>query len=127
MLSYGIAFVLVLVIAGAAWRTRQKFRKGGGCCGGREEMVARTAVTDRNKRHYPYAAVLTIGGMTCENCARRVENALNAMDGVWAAVRIDDHSAKVRGKGTLDELALRRAVRESGYVVTAYTEIHAEG
>ncbi|MBQ8953570.1 MAG: heavy-metal-associated domain-containing protein, partial [Clostridia bacterium] len=61
-------------------------------------------------------------GMTCENCARRVENALNALEGVWATVRIDTHTARVRCKTEPDEAALRGAVTGAGYVVNGFTE-----
>ena len=56
--------------------------------------------------------------MTCENCARRVENALNGLDGVWAKVDIGIHRADVRTKTPPDENALLESVRQAGYVVT---------
>ena len=63
---------------------------------------------------------LRIGGMTCENCARKVENALNRLDGTWAIVSISGGSAKVLSKTPPDEAAIREAVRGAGYVVTDY-------
>ena len=61
--------------------------------------------------------------MTCENCARKVENALNLLDGTWAVVSISGGSAKVLSKTPLDEAALREAVRGAGYVVTGCRSI----
>ena len=61
---------------------------------------------------------MQIGGMTCENCARRVENALNSLDNVWAEVRISDHTAVVRLKQEPDVRELSRKVTEAGYAVT---------
>ena len=58
--------------------------------------------------------------MTCENCARKVENALNRLDGTWAIVSISGGSAKVLSKTPPDEAAIREAVRGAGYVVTDY-------
>ena len=69
---------------------------------------------------YPYEMDLQIGGMTCENCARRTENALNAMEGVWAHVSIEKHSANVLCKMEPDETKIREAVRQAGYIVSAY-------
>ncbi len=112
-----LAAVLSLLIFWAIRQIRRKAVKGGGCCGEREEAVKKTGAADRNKRHYPYACRLRIGGMTCDNCARRVENALNALPGTWASVTISDKQAVVRMKEKLSEKELRQAVSAAGYAV----------
>ena len=111
---------LLLLAARALRRTLIRSRKGGGCCGDHEAAEKKVTVSDRNKAHYPYAVSLQIGGMTCENCARKVENALNRLDGTWAIVSISGGSAKVLSKTPPDEAAIREAVRGAGYVVTDY-------
>ena len=60
---------------------------------------------------------LTIDGMTCSNCSRRVENALNSLDGVWAKVDLGERKADVRLKQAPDNDALRHAVQDVGYTV----------
>ena len=60
---------------------------------------------------------MTIDGMTCSNCVRRVENALNQLDGVWAQVDLSSRKAAVRMKQPLPEDTLRDAVRAAGYIV----------
>ena len=117
MINVLIGLILAAVIATAALRVRRRAKSGGGCCGDRPETLRKTAVKDHNRAHYPYEAELQIGGMTCENCARRVENALNSLDGVWATVRIDSHTAHLRLKAEPDMEQLREAVRQAGYVV----------
>ena len=62
---------------------------------------------------------LTIDGMTCGNCARRVENALNRLDGGWATVDLGAAQAKLLLKKQPEEAVLRQAVRDAGYAVTA--------
>ncbi len=59
---------------------------------------------------------LMIEGMMCRHCAARVEQALNALPGVCAAVDLPGQCAVVRGEA--DEDALRRAVESAGYRVT---------
>ena len=122
-----LIIILILIIAWAVWRTVLRSRKGGGCCGEHETAAKKTVISDRNPSHYPYTVTLAIGGMTCENCARKVENALNRLDGTWASVSISDHTAKVRCKKQPDETTLRTAVREAGYVVTGCKGIFPEG
>ena len=114
---------LLLLAAWALRRTLIRSRKGGGCCGEHESAEKKVTVSDRNKAHYPYAVLLQIGGMTCENCARKVENALNLLDGTWTVVSISGGSAKVLSKTPPDEAALREAVRGAGYVVTGCRSI----
>lgn len=118
-MNVAIIVLLAVLLAAAGFYALRRARRGGGCCG-EHEAVRRIGAADRNPAHYPHAVELKIGGMTCENCARRVENALNALDGVWASVKIDGCRAKVRCKATPDEAAIRRAVREAGYVVVEY-------
>lgn len=116
-MRYLIPGIVAAAVFWALLHIRKKARRGGGCCGEHEEAEKRRRVSDRNPFHYPYSVELKIGGMTCENCARRVENALNAMDGVWAKADISAHKAAVRLKQPPDEATLSRAVAGAGYVV----------
>lgn len=107
--------ILAIVIIYAVYHTVRKFRRGGGCCGEIEKSEKKTAVKDRNKSHYPYSAALKIGGMTCENCARKVENALNSLDGVWTKVDLNSGTAKVYSKTEIDINEIRGIIAKAGY------------
>lgn len=63
---------------------------------------------------------LTIEGMNCGHCVKRVTNALSEVTGV-TDVKVDlaDNSATVTG--TLDIEALKAAVDEAGYKVVSFT------
>jgi copper chaperone CopZ len=115
-----LLILLILLISLAAAAAVKKMRKGGGCCGEHETAEKKAAVTDRNKSHYPWIVTLGVGGMTCENCARKVQNALTRLGGTWASVSISSHSARVLCKDEPDEALIREAVRGAGYVVTSY-------
>ena len=112
-----IAVVLAVLCIYAVYKYVKKLRYGGGCCGEHEPAEKRVKVADRDKSHYPYRLTLTIDGMTCGNCARRVENALNGLDGVWATVDFGSGQAKLRLKRLPEEAVLRQAVRDAGYAV----------
>ncbi|MBQ9155342.1 MAG: heavy-metal-associated domain-containing protein [Eubacterium sp.] len=118
MIQAMIIIVLAALIIWAVRKTVKKSRQGGGCCPEHEETVKKQGVEDRDKSHYPFKATLEIGGMTCDNCARRVENALNSLDGTWASVSIADRRAKVLSKRPPDQEELSGAVIGAGYVVT---------
>ena len=112
-----ISVLLALACIYGVYSYIRKLRYGGCCCGSHEAAIKKVKVADRDKTHYPYEAVLAIDGMTCSNCVRRVENALNQLDGVWAQVDLSSHQVTVRMKQALSEDTLRDAVRAAGYIV----------
>ncbi len=57
---------------------------------------------------------LEVGGMTCQNCVAHVTKALRGVPGVKKVEVTLPATATVVGK-TLDEAALRAAIREAGY------------
>lgn len=93
--------------------------RGKSCCGdgASAKKAKRVAVADTDESHYPYSDEVLIGGMSCDGCAQNVENALNALDGVWATVSFADHTARVRSKHPVDREVLEGAVKDAGYYV----------
>src|SRR5690349_11622856 len=67
---------------------------------------------------------LKISGMTCNNCARHVGEALRGVPGVQIAeVQLDENAATVRWKnGQGDARQLIAAVEEAGYKASVRTE-----
>ena len=117
--------VICVILAVICIFSVKKYRKKltSGCCGaGGEGTVKKRRVSDRNKAHYPYTKILKIDGMSCGNCANRVENALNALDGVWASVDLGSQEALVRMKQPTDPELLKNAVRKQGYSVIRLTD-----
>jgi copper chaperone CopZ len=112
-----VVVLLVVVVVAAVALMRRRASKGSACCGEHEAAPTRLKVADRHKNHYPYVTELYIGGMTCANCAIRVENALNVLPDTWAKVSIATKMATVRTKEEPDETAMRDAVASAGYVV----------
>ncbi|MES1933195.1 mercuric reductase [Salinisphaera shabanensis T35B1] len=65
---------------------------------------------------------LAISGMTCAHCARTVEDALNALAGVSAAVSYAEGRAEVQLTNGTDETTLIEAVRARGYEARAWDD-----
>ena len=103
-----IILLLLCVYAGYSYR---------GCCGEHDAMETKVKVADRNKKHYSYQVILSIDGMTCSNCSRRVENALNQQEGMWAKVDLGSQKATVLLKQPPDPDALKTIVQTAGYTV----------
>ena len=62
---------------------------------------------------------MMIEGMMCAHCSGRVEAALNALDGVTAHVDLAGKRAQVTLTKDVTDDALRKAVTDAGYTVTA--------
>lgn len=117
-----IVILAALLVAFAVYRTVQKARgkAKSSCCGG-PEMITAKKVDDTDPTHYPYKYKLSISGMSCSNCARRVENALNALDGTWAKVDLARQQAEVLTKQEADAELFRKTLEKESYTVTACT------
>lgn len=117
-----LAVILVLAVFSAR-RMYRSFSGKGGCHGGGCDAPAgakRVKVADTDESHYPYSEDIAVGGMTCERCAKNVENALNAVEGTWARVDLPSGTAHVLSKQPIDADALRKAVTDAGYYARAW-------
>lgn len=113
--------IIVLLIVIVVFSARSYLMKlKGGCCGAGGDEEKNVKVSDKNPAHYPFRAKIGVEGMTCSHCRQRVENALNAEEGVWAQVDLEKKSADIRMKSELSEQFLRRIITKSGYIMTDY-------
>ena len=109
-----IIVVLVAACAFAVWSYVRKLSRG--CCGAggdRERKVTKTADLADCKFRYS----VKIGGMSCKNCAVRIENAFNRQEGVFARVDFKSGAAEVSAKEPLPEFVIRQTVIGVGYSV----------
>lgn len=112
-----IVLIVAAIVVFGSINYIKKLKKGGDCCPEHEEATKSVKVKDRDKSHYPYEAKLAIDGMSCGNCVRNVENALNSLDGTWASVSLEDNMATVLLKNPPDIEKLSKAVDDAGYMV----------
>lgn len=119
-MQYAIFAIVLIVFAVFVIKSYTK-KLASGCCGG-GDAEKKVKVADKNRAHYPYAATLTVDGMMCSACETRVENTLNAIDGVWAKASSSDGRVEVLMKTPVDEDAFRKVVNELG----VYTLMKAE-
>ncbi|MBR2524163.1 MAG: cation transporter [Clostridiales bacterium] len=115
--------VLALIIAFAVWGTVKRIRHGSSCCGEREAAPKKIKVSDTDKSHYPYTYELIVDGMHCSNCARRIENAFNAIDGMWARADIGMKQVGLMSKKELNEEYCRQIVSEAGYTLLSVKQL----
>ncbi|MDE6607875.1 MAG: heavy-metal-associated domain-containing protein [Lachnospiraceae bacterium] len=61
---------------------------------------------------------MKVEGMSCGHCSARVEEALNAIEGVKAEVDLKKKTAYVTLESEVSEDVLKKAVEDAGYTVT---------
>ena len=104
-----ICLALLLIVVFSVRSYLKKLKTG--CCGSGGDQVKRVRPGDRDVSHYPYAKVVRVEGMHCQNCARRIENAFNAKEGFYAKVDLGKKTALVRSKREVPDEELKQVVR----------------
>ena len=101
-----IAIVVLAAVSGA------KHFKGQGGCGGGGELRP-----EHKKLDGPVTEekIISIDGMSCENCRNRVERAINKIDGASARVNLRKKEAVVSLDREIDDETLKNAVESAGY------------
>lgn len=114
MENYIIIGILLVILMVAIFRVKKHF-KGGGCCGSGSNTIR-----DKKTLTAPKLGekVMTIKGMSCENCEIRVENALNRLDGVACKVNWKKGTAVVSYSAEVADELLKTTVEKIGYKVT---------
>lgn len=109
-----IVVILAVILFFAVKNSIPHFRGEGGCCGGSgKEKLIKPSKLER----IIATKVIKIEGMRCENCNRRVQNALNQLDGVNAKVYGDRAEAVVKLGRDIEDIELEKAVTDLGYRV----------
>ena len=120
-----VTILIIAALAVIAAVTIRNYRKQlkEGCCGagGDDGPSAKVEPKDTNRENYPYLAEVKIEGMHCENCVRKVENAVNRIDGAWADVDLSTNSAKILLKDPKLEKQIRMAIANNDFTVTGFT------
>lgn len=111
----GLLLAVLAVVVFFALRSAVK-RLTRGCCGTGSDAGKRrrVRVVDRRRAHYPYRALLTVDGMVCGQCGRRVAEALEAQGDLFAEVDVTHGRVTVYGKHPLVPQSLRDAVNALG-------------
>jgi len=102
-------------------------RLSHGCCGAGIEKIKRVPPLDPVLEHYPCVYKVSIAGMTCPNCAARIENAFHRREGFYAQVQFKQKNALIHTKHPVPEGDLRQVIAQAGYTMTERMEKHPGG
>ncbi len=82
-----------------------------------EESEQPDLILNNSKEEETMTRTMTIEGMMCTHCSGRVEQVLNAMEGVSATVDLHGKTATVTCDASVTDEALRKTVEDAGYQV----------
>ena len=106
-----IVLILVAAVGYGIYSFIHHLRHGGGCCGEHDAPAKKVCFAP-----YPPRLVMGVDGMTCQNCQRHVENALNTLPDTLAEVNLSARNVTVWTKADADEEVIRKAIRDAGYL-----------
>ena len=121
--NVAVYVILAAIVGLAVYGTVKRARHGSSCCGEREAAPKKVKVSDRKASDYHYFYELRVDGMHCSNCARRVENAFNSNEGLWATADVGEKTVKLRSKMALNESVCWKTVSDAGYTMLSMKEI----
>ena len=118
-----IILVVVVLLIFALKGSIKHFRGEGACCGGGSGSV-KTKKAKKKTLDGPVIGrrTIRISGMHCQNCVNSVTNALNAIEGVSAKVKLKDNSAEVSYDRPVDAADLKQAVEKAGFKVVGISQ-----
>ncbi len=117
-----IGITTAVIFAGLIVFVKRKIRYGSSCCGEKEKPVDRVQAPDADPSHYPYHYVIKVEGMTCDNCARCVENAFHQTGEALARVHLKTKQVKLSYKRSVNRQELAKIVDAAGYTLMEYEE-----
>ena len=106
-----IIVILAVVMVSATLSSLRHF-KGEGCCGGGGYRPRRKRLSG-----VKYTKVFRIGGMHCEHCKRRVEEAVNDIKGVAGRVNLKRGELTVSYAEDVPDETVRERIERVGYTV----------
>lgn len=120
MIANVIIVVVLVVFAFGGFLSIIKRFKGESCCGGGSTEV-KIEPSDKNKKNYPYKAIVIIDGMHCKKCAERIQNKINNLN-MWAKVNLKRKTATILLKENNCKDLIVKTITDAGYTVISYKE-----
>ena len=109
-----IIVILVVLVVVAVIKSIPHFKGEGGCCGG---SGGAKRIKPKKLSRVTSVINVKIGGMHCEHCYARVQNALNLVDGLSARVYGSRNLAVVKSERAVDNEEITKIITELGYNV----------
>ena len=106
-----IIIILILISLFAIQSYLKKITRG--CCGG--EVSIDTSTKDVN--NYPFTRDVLIAGMSCRNCATKIENTFNKDEEYYVQVDFESNKARIKMKHNNPNINITTKIEALGYIV----------
>lgn len=117
-MANAIIILTITIMVGVGIRHMYRMiRYGSSCCGSGGVMEKRIRVKDRNRSHYPFSYRVIVDGMVCGGCARKVENTINSIDGLWGSVNLERKEVIILSRTEMRREDLVRVLDGTSYSV----------
>ena len=112
MENYIIIGIIAVMVAIGVIYTVKHFKGEGGCCGGGSYKPRRKKLSD-----VKYKKTFKVGGMHCEYCKNRVEEAVNDIKGVAGKVDLKKGELTVSYAEDVADEIIKTKIERVGYTV----------
>ena len=112
MENYIIIGMLAVIVMIGVFSTVKPFKGEGGCCGGGSYKPKRKRLSG-----VKYTKRFKVGGMRCEHCKRRVEEAVNDIKGVAGRVDLKKGELTVSYAEDVSDEMIKAKIERAGYTV----------
>ena len=120
MINIIISCIGIILIAVAIKSSIKHLKGESSCCGGGNGIIATEKKLTGTKIG---AKDILIEGMTCINCQKRIQNALNKIDGVAATVSFRKKRAHIEFDKDIADDLLITTIEKAGYTVSSIQAI----
>ncbi|MGN0595962.1 MAG: hypothetical protein ACI4J1_01345 [Ruminiclostridium sp.] len=114
--------IIGVIIAVCILAVKSYMRKlAHGCCGAAGDSEQPQA-HNGDLSGYNYRYIVTIGGMSCKNCAAKIENSFNRQKGTFAQADYKAGVTEIYSEIPVTEISLRQRIIGLGYSVERIEE-----
>ncbi len=110
--NYIMIGIIAVIIIIAILSSVKHFKGEGGCCGGGSYKPKRKKLSG-----IKYTKTFKVGGMHCEHCKRRVEEAVNDLKGVAGRVNLKKGELTVSYAENVSDEIIKAKIERAGYTV----------
>lgn len=110
MENYIIIASMIVIVAIAVRSTVKHFKGQGGCCGGGDYKPKKKKFSK-----ILYKKTFKVGGMHCEHCKNRVEEAVNDIKGVAGKVNLKKGELIVSYAAEVEDKVIISKIEKAGY------------
>lgn len=110
MTNYIIIAILAVIVIVAIRSSIRHFKGQGGCCGGGDYKPKKKKFSK-----ILYKKTFKVGGMHCEHCKNRVEEAVNDIKGVAGTVHLKKGELVVSYAEEVEDSVIISKIEKAGY------------